>query len=341
MKKYIIDPNQMWVKANLHCHTTNSDGEKTPEEIKEMYKAHGYHVVAFTDHEIFYDNSHLSDESFIALTASEYSFVSRDFKPANKTYVDTNARTLWRDLEVAHFNIFKKNPHDTFNFCTSLYDFDIKKCKSKPQIDGYRRDLTIEAINEVIKIANEEGSLVQFNHPDWSLNSESLYLNLKGLWGFELLNYGTELETGLSYSAMAYEQMLRLGLNVFCTMGDDNHNHNGEDDSYGGFNYIGVNRLTYSEVFESLKVGNFYASAGPMINSMYVENGVLYLETSEVSNIILHGYNRRYRYIVGENICKAEFELLDEDIYFHITIKDRFGRVAHTQPYFVKDFKGN
>ena len=42
MKKYLIPETGSFYKANLHCHTTISDGSMTPEEVKEHYKAAGY-----------------------------------------------------------------------------------------------------------------------------------------------------------------------------------------------------------------------------------------------------------------------------------------------------------
>ena len=38
------------MKLNLHMHTTNSDGRKSPKEAAAIYKAAGYDVVALTDH---------------------------------------------------------------------------------------------------------------------------------------------------------------------------------------------------------------------------------------------------------------------------------------------------
>lgn len=38
------------LKVNLHLHTTDSDGRKTPEEAAAIYKAAGYDVIAVTDH---------------------------------------------------------------------------------------------------------------------------------------------------------------------------------------------------------------------------------------------------------------------------------------------------
>lgn len=38
------------LKANLHTHTTNSDGSFSPQEIIDMYSGAGYDVLCFTDH---------------------------------------------------------------------------------------------------------------------------------------------------------------------------------------------------------------------------------------------------------------------------------------------------
>ena len=50
-----LDSSKNYYKANLHCHSTNSDGKATPEQLKEEYMKQGYSVIAYTDHEhMFY-----------------------------------------------------------------------------------------------------------------------------------------------------------------------------------------------------------------------------------------------------------------------------------------------
>ena len=44
-------------KVGLHIHTSNSDGRATPEESAEIYKAHGYDAIAFTDHNKYNDRN--------------------------------------------------------------------------------------------------------------------------------------------------------------------------------------------------------------------------------------------------------------------------------------------
>ena len=71
MKKYLLPEKGNFYKANLHCHSTFSDGKWTPEEIKEKYMNRGYSIIAFTDHRTLHSQSHLTDESFLALDGWE------------------------------------------------------------------------------------------------------------------------------------------------------------------------------------------------------------------------------------------------------------------------------
>ena len=41
MKKYLLPQIGCFYKANLHCHTTVSDGSITPEEIKTFIREKG------------------------------------------------------------------------------------------------------------------------------------------------------------------------------------------------------------------------------------------------------------------------------------------------------------
>lgn len=46
----LFDPAKPFFKGNLHTHTTNTDGRKSPEEALELYQAQGYDFIALTDH---------------------------------------------------------------------------------------------------------------------------------------------------------------------------------------------------------------------------------------------------------------------------------------------------
>ena len=71
MRKYLLPETGNFYKANLHCHTTNSDGSFTPEEIKKFYKEKGYSVIAFTDHDGLVPHPELEDKDFLPLNGYE------------------------------------------------------------------------------------------------------------------------------------------------------------------------------------------------------------------------------------------------------------------------------
>lgn len=346
MKIYLIDPKKRWCKANLHCHTYHSDGELSPEQIKKAYMKHGYQIVAFSDHEMLFDSSHLTDDNFVAITATEYSINNND-TPVNNTYRKPDDEISYRDGETIHLCLFAKDPHNTFHIATgeeNITDYMKEKyakyASNEFKYDGNTRKFNKESIQKTIDLANQAGFLVQFNHPNWSLNTRDTYIDLKGLWGFEILNYGTELETGSEYCPNIYDDLLRNGHKEVCTMGDDNHNHNGFEDSFGGFNFIGVDKLNYDNVLNAMEKGDIYCSTGPRIKSLYLDtdDGKFYIETTKAMSIIMIAYNRTFRHYYGKNITKGDFKIFGGEKYMRFCVIDKNGKVAHTHVYFLKDY---
>ena len=78
MIKYLLGGKGQFYKANLHSHTTLSDGLLTPEEVKALYKEHGYSIVAFTDHDILIPHKDLKDDSFLPLNGLDRKRMSVD-----------------------------------------------------------------------------------------------------------------------------------------------------------------------------------------------------------------------------------------------------------------------
>ena len=63
-----------WFKGNTHAHTTESDGDSSPEYVAQWYKAHGYDFLVISDHNVLVDPGtlgHLVDESFLLIPGEE------------------------------------------------------------------------------------------------------------------------------------------------------------------------------------------------------------------------------------------------------------------------------
>ena len=73
MKKTGLCTEGNWYKGNLHLHSTNSDGVRTPEEVAKVYREHGYDFISFTEHEHYTYNQELDSEHFLIIPGTELS----------------------------------------------------------------------------------------------------------------------------------------------------------------------------------------------------------------------------------------------------------------------------
>lgn len=283
MKQYLLRKGNYY-KANLHCHTTLSDGKKTPEEIKELYMAKGYSIVAFTDHEYIVTHNDLSDDKFLAINGYEYA-VSESVTPerpaaACKTY---------------HMNLYCKNKNNdtivgyTYGnvaWATSKGGRDIESVKYI--LPREKREYSAEFINDIIADANNNGFFVSINHPMWSLQTFTDYKDIEGLWGIELYNHGCNVSGYIEDSNHIYDKLLRQEKYMFPLATDDNHNANRdypEKDSFGGFVMIRSDKLEYEAVIDALLAGDFYSSTGPLFEEIYIEDCIAHIKCSAVREI--------------------------------------------------------
>lgn len=335
MKKYLL-PQKNCYKANLHCHSTVSDGDYTPEELKKLYKDNGYSILAYTDHEILVPHTELSDEHFLALTGYEV-----------QIYGDMELPKCMR--RVSHINFYSKNENRRkmpfFNLA------DVMRLDKQPDIrkavydgDGNdHKEYSAKGINALIEKAKSAGFIVSYNHPTWSKEDASIYTNLNGLFAMEIYNNDAELSGHDTYCPYVYEEMLRSGQRIGCIATDDTHR---ADDLFGGFTYVYADELSYGAVINALENGDYYASRGPVIKSLWYENGVFHIETSPAEEIFVSNSCRRGKNISVKrsnkcDITVAEFPISDFDVFVRFTVVDKYGKTANTRAYWRKEFESS
>ena len=336
MKKYIL-PKCNSYKANMHCHSTYSDGAQTPEELKQVYKAHGYSVLAITDHESIFDHGYLDDEDFLTI-------------PAYEREINKSAKE-WDDVITCHLCIY---PKDRNNIKCICFDPDFvhphfkwmhtPELKNKIKYIGepYKKlHYDADCINEIISEANKNGFLVTLNHLEWSYELYEQFSKYEGMFATEIYN-----NASFEYNDRYYDMLLRLGKRIYCVAADDNHNKAPVDsvnsDSCGGWVMIKADALNHKSIISSLVNGDFYASTGPEINVLYIEDCKIHINCSEAKTVIMYTGNRRKavkRAEVGEAITHAEFDSKNIYEYFRIEVRDFCGNKAFTRAYFTDTFE--
>lgn len=326
-------------KANLHCHSTLSDGCYTPTEIKKLYQAQGYDVVAFTDHDYIFPHTDLTDEAFVALTGYEMQIM------------DDKGSLPRCKRDVVHLNFIAKDPDNrtlVYGDPGEHYDGDPAFSPDNIFTDSYgkKRILSPAGINAIIEEAADCGFLVSFNHPTWSFSDRRHYCGLKGLTCMEIYNTCCEYDGHDTYCPTVYDEFLRDGQQLFCIATDDNHNRSlgglpKDADSFDGFTMLCLTDLNYQNVISALVQGDLYASRGPLIHEISVTGNHVHLETSPAKKIMLSCGCRRddsVRLGIDVLLSSADFSLQGIEDYIRFTVTDAAGRSANSRAYFPEDF---
>ena len=329
MRIELIPESGKFYKANLHCHTNISDGNQSPEEVKELFKSMGYSAVCYTDHEVLIGHKDLCDDEFIALHGYEAA-IKQDL-----------SKHTGRFMPVYHFNMiaedqdnlimprcFVNNPsmsgnaREWFDNCARYNENDI--------IDT--TEYSIEWLNEYLPAVRDAGFLITYNHPQWSLQSCNDYLGLKGLHAIEVIN-GACIGVN-DCTSIHFEQLLRDGTDILPVGGDDNHaaSHCGS-----AWTMIKAEELSYDALIKGYKAGNCYASNGPEINELYIEDGKIVVKSSHARYIVLCSEGRHAE--CRANTSEAIFDYRPEFYgkFFRIEIRYENGKYAYSRSYNTAD----
>jgi len=331
MKQYLLPTSGVFYKANLHCHTNISDGKFSPEEIKQFYKAAGYSIVAYTDHEIMIPHPELADEDFLPLTSFEIDF-DEDVTPGK----------LAKTCHVCLIALDPDNVTQPFFHRTKYMSWgNMKKyvhlVKFDASLPDYERVYSAEAINAFFKAAKEKGFYAIYNHPTWSLEDYPQYISYEGMDAMEVVNYAAVVEGCDEHNERVYNDMLRAGKRVFCVATDDNHQ---PCDQFGGFTMIKAEKLEYKTVTDALQAGHFYASEGPKIHDLWYEDGKVHITCDPADHVFITMATRRSQIVHANEyalVTEAEFIVDDADQYFYITVVASDGKRAYTHAYFMDE----
>lgn len=328
MKKHLIPESGQFYKANLHCHTTVSDGCRTPEEIKQIYRANGYSVVAYTDHNVLISHNDLRSEDFLPLNGIEVD-------------VDEAGDKHWRKIKRCHLCFIALEPNNLTMpfFHRSKYIFgNAEKYRAELHYDesqpDYEREYSHAGISDMMLRARNAGFFVTYNHPTWSREEYPDYTGYRGMHAMELINYGCGRVGFQEYNIRIYDDILRTGKKIFAVGTDDNHH---PEDECGSWVMIKADRLDYRTITQALENGHFYTSTGPEIHSVWVEDGQIHVTCSKASHILANYGSFRAHAAHGDGLTYATFPLEMLDDYFRITVIDDKGRCADTNAYFTDD----
>jgi predicted metal-dependent phosphoesterase TrpH len=175
----------VWLKTQLHCHTTNSDGIGAPADLFARYEAAGYDVVAITDHWFITDEA--STERTLAIPGAELN-AGLPGRPRGMHVTSIGVGELPEDPAVLGAHAFPDPP---------------------------------SAARWIV----EHGGVAFVAHPVWSGLDHRTLLDAGGFTGLEVFNAVCEGLNGRGNAGTIWDQVLEAGARTFGVAADDAHHH--------------------------------------------------------------------------------------------------------------------
>lgn len=187
----------------------------------------------------------------------------------------------------------------------------------------------------IIDAVNAAGGAAILAHPAWSVTIPELCMGLEGLSGTEIYNSVSGLPWNARPDSSVYIDIWAAQGKLFrCTAADDSHGYNGEQTM--SFIMLKAEELTREGIVAALKKGDFYASQGPLFESVTLEGGDVKVKCSKVETVVFYSNTVwcEDRVITG-GVTGAEYHVKPTDRYLRVELIDSEGRRAWCSPFAV------
>lgn len=303
------DATVRWFKGNTHTHTINSDGDSSPDDVAKWYRAHGYHFLVLTDHNVLtrvdaLNALHGLDDRFLIIRGEE---VTDRFE--NRP-IHINGLGLTELVEPKHG--------------TS----------------------TLDVMQRNVNAIRAADAVPTINHPNfgWSITANDL-AQLRNTKLFEIYNGHPQVNNlgggGVPGLEAAWDAILTRGVRLFGLAVDDAHHFKRPDDRSAarpgqGWIYVRASALAPDSILAAMERGDFYSSTGVELSDYQVTDSTMTVTVRAPSwskyRIQFIGKGGRVLSEVTES--SAVYRFRGDEGYVRARVVESNGLMAWTQPKF-------
>lgn len=246
MQMKLFWDDKPFYRGNTHCHTTRSDGRRSPEEVIALYREAGYDFLALTDHRKLSEQEHF-EENLLMIPGMEMDFL----------------------YPTQALHIVGIGMNESF---------------------AQQREKWCESPQSCIDTMRACGGMAILAHPHWSLNTLDTMRSLKNVTAAEIYNTvsGTPWNGVRADSSNILDIASANGVFFHYVAADDTHFYNG--DACRSYIMVQAEELSQKAILEAIQAGRFYASQGPRIHQITVENDTVTVECSPVSRAVFESH---------------------------------------------------
>jgi len=313
-----FETDGVWLRAALHTHTTESDGQLEPRFLVEEYRDAGFDVVAVTDH--WRVTRVPSTDRLLTIPAAELTY---DIAPG-------------RVGEFLAYGI-----HDLPDDPGGMRENWIVN------EEEHWEQRTFPDFTAANRWAGGQGAVTYAAHPYWSGLDIDVFRRAEGFAGLEVFNGTSDVEDGRGDSSPWWDALLGDGRLVFGIAVDDQHAP--LFDLGLAWTMVRAAARTEAAVLEALRTGAAYASSGPAILDAHLDGDsvevacspcravVVGMREERGASVVAGDRGRRMGAIVQSDpdglITRARVESQEPDPgYLRVSVIDAAGRKAWTNP---------
>lgn len=300
-----------WLKGNTHTHTTESDGDSTPEVVTAWYREHGYQFLVLSDHNVL-----TSVDALNALHGKDGRFLLIKGEEVTDKFGD----------KPVHIN-----------------GLDVSE-----KVDPQKGASLLEVLQRNIDAIRRVRGVPHINHPNfgWSFSTEALQ-QVRNTKLLELFNGHPHVNNvgggGVPGLEEVWDAVLSSGSLIYGIAVDDAHTFKqpGNPNVAGpgrGWVMVRAARLEARAILQALEDGQFYASTGVELSDYAVTNRLMTVtvkkDTWSKYRIMFIGKGGR---LLQESLdSPAEYTFRGDEGYVRAKVLESNGRVAWMQPVLVK-----
>ncbi len=306
----VQDPALRWYKGNTHTHTLNSDGDSSPDDVVKWYRAHGYHFLVLTDHNVLtrvdaLNALHGLDERFLVIQGEEVTDRFGD--------------------HLIHVNGLAVDRLVPPQGGTSV-------------VDVLQRNV------DAIRAAN---GVPHINHPNfrWALTAEQIE-QVRNNKLFEIWNGHPQVNnlggSGVPGLEEVWDSILSNGVLLYGLAVDDAHVFKRPEDRNAarpgqGWVHVRTSALTSDAILAAMERGDFYSSTGVELSDYRVnaDSMTVAIRAATWSGYRVQFIGRGGRVLSEVTTNPATYRFRGDEGYVRARVLEANGLMAWTQPVFT------